>query len=144
MPLHPDAKKIAPKAEYEWDMFVYLSERIKSEYPTADKPTKNFLTEVYLLHARVLYDFLLRPPKDDDVSATHFFDDASEWCTVRSDFCPYLRENMTRVNKKLTHLTYSRLTEDEIWDHDAIRDEISHAWRTFLEMLPEDRREWFA
>ena len=145
MPLHRDAKEIAPKVEYDWDMFVYFSERIKREYLAADKRTKNLLLEGFLLHARILYDFLVKSPcREDDVSATHFFDDASEWCTVRSDFCPYLRENKTRLNKKLAHLTYSRLTEEEEWEDGTIFDEIFRAWHTFLEKLPEDRREWFA
>jgi hypothetical protein len=31
-----------------------------------------------------------------------------------------------------------------VWDFEAIRDEVSHAWHTFLEMLPVERREeWF-
>ncbi len=99
--------------------------------------------EGFLLHARVLHDFLIRRPRQDDVSACHFFDDASHWRTVSSDMCPYMRENMGRLNKKLAHLTYSRQTEDEQWDFYVIRDEVSHAWRTFLDALQYDRRKWF-
>ena len=62
---------------------------------------------------------------------------------VPSDLCPYLEKNKTRINKKLGHLTYSRLTKDEQWDFAAIRDEVSQAWCTFLGKLQDHQRSWF-
>ena len=143
MPVHECAKEIVPKVKYEWQIFSWLVQRIEAEYEAAPQSTKNLLMESLLLHARVLYDFFVRAPKGDDVSACHFFDDASDWCVVSSDLCPYLRANMKRLNKKLAHLTYSRLTEDEQWAFGAIRDEVSHGWRTFLDALQYDQRKWF-
>ena len=148
MPLHKSAKEIAPKVKYEWDMFICVANRItvECEQRTADQFTKNILLEVFLLHARVLHDFLVKPPSEcDDVLAFHFFDDASTWNTVLSsyNFCPYLSKSRKRLNKKLAHLTFSRLTEDKCWKINAIRDEVSYAWHTFSKTLPEDRRVWF-
>ena len=149
MPLHKSAKEIAPKVKYEWDMFICVANHItvECEQRIADQFTKNILLEVFLLHARVLHDFLVKSPrKCDDVHAFHFFDKASDWehVLLSSNFCPYLQKNRERLNKKLTHLTYRRLTENERWDTCTVRDEVSYAWHTFLKTLPEDRREWFA
>ena len=68
-----DPKKIAQKVRYELDMFN-IAYRLLNEPTTSDQFNHNLLLEGFLLHARVLRDFL-RPdhPRDDDVLARHFF-----------------------------------------------------------------------
>ena len=144
MLIHPQAEIIAPKVKYEWDMFRWMASRIQNEYQSSPQENRNLLMEDFLLHARVLRDFFVATPKQDDVSATHFFDDPSLWQQTAKELCSYLRANRVRLNKKLAHLTYSRLTEDEKWDFEAIRKEIFVAWESFLSNLPESAKSWFS
>lgn len=140
--MHPDAKKIAPKVKYEWDMFDWLAQRIANEYKASSQQERNLLTEDFLLHARVLRDFFVRNPKHDDVSARHFFNDESTWTAESSSLCAYLQQNRIRLNKKLAHLTYSRLKLDEQWDFSAIRKEVFDAWHKFCSLLTAPARQW--
>ncbi len=142
-----DIERIAPAVKYEWDMFEWLSHkierRIKREWQNVDKPTRNMLLEDFLLHARILRDFFVGEPRNDDVSARHFFDDHSAWVEEAKELCPYTRENKTRIDKKLAHLTYTRPILDKDWDFLAIRTDIYDAWDKFLSSLPSERRAWF-
>ena len=140
--MHADAEKIAPKLKYEWNMFEWLAQRIAKEYEASSQQKQNLLTEDFLLHARVLRDFFIRNPENDDVSARHFFNDESIWTSESSTLCPYLQQNRIRLNKKLAHLTYSRLKLDEQWDFIVIRNEVSDAWHKFCSLLTYPARPW--
>ncbi len=143
MPLHPKSEQIAQRVKYEFDMFEWLAGKIQGDWETAPQPMKNLLLEGFLLHARILRDFFIADPKQDDVSARHFFDDPSQWRARSSSLCPYLKANTERLNKKLAHLTYSRLTEEEQWDFRAIQAEIALAREAFRSALTESTRQWF-
>ncbi len=140
--MHHDAEKIAHKVKYEWHMFDWLAQRIANEYKVSSQQEQNLLTEDFLLHARVLCDFFVRNPKNDDVSARHFFNHESTWTSESNSLCAYLQQNRIRLNKKLAHLTYSRLKLDEQWDFSTIRNEISDAWSKFCSMLTDPARQW--
>ena len=142
MSLHPKAKDIAPKVQYEWDIFEWISDNIDNEDEDSEQTTQ-LLMEDFLLHAKVLHDFCIAQPKGDSVSANHFFDDSGVWQETAANLCPYLKANRKRLDKKLPHLTYSRLTEDERWDFVAIWEELSQTWQIFLSELPEPRNHWF-
>ena len=138
-----DPKKIAQKVRYELDMFN-IAYRLLNEPTTSDQFNHNLLLEGFLLHARVLRDFLRPdPPRDDDVLARHFFNNPAEWEQKESDLCPYLHDDKARINKKLAHLTYSRLTAAEGWDDATIHREINDAWDQFWSLLPRHKRKWF-
>ena len=138
-----DIERIAPAVKYEWDMFEWLSHKIKREWQIADMPTRNMLLEGFLLHARILRDFFVGEPRGDDVSARHFFDDESAWVDKTKDLCPYTRKKKTRIDKKLAHLTYSRPILGKEWDFGTISKEIYEAWDKFLSFLPDERKVWF-
>ena len=144
--MHQNAQAIAPKVNYEWEMFNFLAKKIESEYKKAPQEEKNLLMEGFLLHVRVLLDFFIGEPKKDDVSARHFYKDESVWTRESPNLCTYLRDpdHRKRVNKKLAHLTYSRLTEKEEWDFPAIRKDIDEAWKKFQSLLDERDRDWFS
>jgi len=108
-----------------------------------ERRMRYLLLEDFLLHARVLCDFLFTKPISDDVSAKDFFDNPNEWEKKEADLCPYFAKNRKRVNKKLAHLTYSRLTEANEWDITSIYSELAKAWQQFLSALPADTQAWF-
>ena len=55
---------------YEWDMFNLAFRKCK-EAENSSQENINFALECFLLHARVLYDFLKNEPIKDDISAQH-------------------------------------------------------------------------
>ena len=143
MAIHNQAQDIVPKVKYEFEMLEWAAKKIKAEFSNADQPTKNMLLEVFLLHARVLRDFFVKSPSDDDVSTQHFFDAPSVWVSKANTLCQTLEKERVRLNKKLAHLTYSRLTEEEEWDFNGIHDELLKAKHEFLDALEPDQRKWF-
>jgi hypothetical protein len=143
MSLQPQAQAITPKIKYELNMLQYCFTRIQNEWAGADDSLRNLLLEDFLLHARVLRDFFVSSPRQDDVSSTHFFNDSTPWSALSASFCPYLKQHKTRLDKYLAHLTYSRLNEDKNWDLNAIYSEIANAWQQFYSLLPPERQAWF-
>ena len=99
--------------------------------------------EGFLLHARILRDFFVGDPQGDDILAQYYFDNPSTWKDAAEPLCPHLKANRVHINKKLAHLTYSRLTEDEDWDVATIAQEVKTAWETFRSTLPQEREKWF-
>jgi len=143
MSIHPQAERIAPKIKYEWNMLQYCHSRISDEWTNADLSKRNLLLEDFLLHARVLRDFFVGRPRQDDASAAHFFENAAVWESIAVNFCAYLRQHKQRLDKYLAHLTYSRLNEDKNWDVNIIYNELVQARQQFYSLLPQVRQEWF-
>lgn len=139
------AKNITPKVAYEFKMMEWISDKIISDVRGADEYTKSMLLEVFLLHARILHDFfILDAKRDDDVSAVHFFDDPSVWVSKRDAICTKLKAEQVRLNKKLAHLTYKRLTEKEEWEIISLCNELRVAKQEFINSLADEQRQWFA
>ena len=82
-------------------------------------------------------------PLQDDVSASHFFDDSSEWDSLATSLCPTLQSERVRINKKLAHLTYLRLSEEDGWNIGPIVSELEEAIALFLARLTPERKTWF-
>jgi hypothetical protein len=111
----------------------------------------NALIECFAVHARALADFLgLRPHRDDDVHASHFFRSAEDWenlwkednkkWTSIEDQIAIIRN---RVNKEVVHITRIRMdvtTNAKEWNPDNVVTLLSHRLRTFAgnaDKLPE-------
>ena len=134
---------IAQKVCYERSMLDWCAQQIRLEkaLPKSDDAKSNLVLEGFLLHARVLRDFLVKKnPKLDDVLAEHFLEEPLPYLGP----LPYLEEHRERLNKLLAHLTYTRREYEKRWDVAKIHTEIDRAWREFLDVLPEKTRQWFA
>jgi hypothetical protein len=106
------------------------------------EPFGSAVLECFLLHARVLAEFLSRDEgRRDDVLAVHFAE--TPW--VPPEKREYLRENEGRIHKSLAHLSYKRIENErhKDWHHHEIYDEISEMWEHFWKALSAERREWF-
>ena len=116
----------------------FIFEVASSGYGPADV---NAILECFLLHTRVLVDFLIKEPKGDDVSAKHYFEDEEEWTQLK---CPE-HLDYQRLNKTLAHLTYKRSEygPHNLWNITQIRREVESIWKSFWDKLPSERREWF-
>ena len=104
------------------------------------------ILESFLLHARVIRDFLWedRKRKPDDVLAIEFFENDEDWKTARPEQGRLLRAERRRLNKALAHLTHARDVNTSDWDICSIKDELDEGWKAFLTALPPERRSWFS
>ena len=144
--MHERAEEAVDTVKYEQNMFVLLTREMKVKTGKAIEFERNVLLECFLLHTRILRDFLTTHEKNrkmDDIIACDFFDNPAEWEEQMSGLCQYSTDNRIRMNKKLQHLTYARLDEEDGWCCPTIRVEIDEAWEAFLLALPDDRRNWF-
>lgn len=94
---------------------------------------ENITLEAFLLHARVLRDFLLGTSFCNDILAIDFFLRGA--CPTFD--LPLLIASRHRLDTRLAHPSYDRETSDEDWDVDAIQAEILVALRCFLKGLDE-------
>lgn len=159
-------KVAASHLGYEWAMRVGGRHADWHKQPAADRQVnlagQHASTEVVLLHARLLFEFLTkdRGHRDkhgrhligardvDNVRAIDLLDPGTgglpgpmeEWESRRKAVCPYLRGEMERLNQRLSHLSYAREVQDEGWDKVRIIREMREALRTWLALLPQERR----
>ena len=147
MAMHAKAKRVAWDVGYE--MWIF-SEAVQAYSPAVRRSERfqhNLLLESVLLHARVIYEFLFTPCKrkyPEDVRAVQFFDDPEQWKPDKSKLCPFLTDNLDRMNRSLQHLSYDRVEyAPNPWDIQTVASEIRAAWDYFLSQLPEDQTQWF-
>lgn len=120
------------------------------------KDLESMFIESCLIHCRAVYYFLFMleindPTKQDDILAKHYFDDPpSHWNeslkTGHSEKqCPKLSGEMTRLNKSLGHLTYTRskYEDNKKWEIGLLSIEILNAFKKFVGELTDDRGGWF-
>lgn len=150
-----DLENAAGHVGYEWAMLLGSRQSDWHKLPAhsdsfKDLANKHARTEVVLLHARLLHDFLFRPPDhSDDVSAVDFLENgaAQEWESDRENlkhkFCPYIQTEFSRLNKRLFHLSYDRAQLDESWKLDTVINELADAFRYFCEKLTAARYKLF-
>ncbi|QDV50881.1 hypothetical protein [Gimesia fumaroli] len=153
-------------ALYDHDVFDDVTEGLKT-YGTSKTLDelgieRNAVLESFLLHSRVLLDFLTGTEKySDDIVASQFVDQPkhSTWERIRKNLLQKYKDKicikMTNgkslglkklLHKRLAHLTTTRiLIPDELkgWDREEIKTFVEECFNDFLEFLPEDRKAWF-
>ena len=109
-------------------------------------------TELILLHARALYDFLFYPtPRDDDVISIDVLgvNNARTWEDNRGNncqkLCPILNQNRDRIHKMLAHLSYDRkkLKEKDGPHPDVIERELIAAFKEFWSLMEPNYQNLF-
>jgi len=151
--MHEQAEAVAPQVAYEWWMLCethQLHNRFALDSSTETE--RKMSLECFLLHARNLYHFLTRRRRDlkrfeaTDVLAEDFFDVPLEWTPATNLTFLGDKENMERLNRSLSHISYDRVDYERSkrWVLlNRIRHELAEAWNSFLDRLPEARRKWF-
>jgi len=131
------------EAEKSWAS----TESVRSEHPVRH----NMAIESFLLHFRNLRDFLY-PSKHawtkefyfDDVIANDF---SCDWLGVEDDWKECSVAERDRINKKLSHLSYSRpelhKKAPEGWPISEMSRSIQRSFAQFIANLPAARKEWF-
>jgi hypothetical protein len=110
-----DLVKIQQHLDYEVEMLsstaIMLRDypRVNSENPEQQCAHYGLL-EAFLIHARVLIDFLYRHSSrcDEDVFAHHFVQNPDQWISGHPKPPADLEEVKKQVGKRVAHLSYAR------------------------------------
>lgn len=140
--INENAREIVPDILYELKMLRYTFEKLMGD--DAQEQESNCYLESFLIHARNLLDFFVRPSsaRKDDVIARHFFEPESRWEMHESNICRNLQKKRITIHKTLAHISYSRTTEAE-WDIHVIFAELEEAVQIFKKHLGADPKSWF-
>lgn len=113
-----------------------------SQYNPNEEMLKNAMIESSLIHARNLMDFFCGgETHKDDIRACHFVK-ATVWQPPKLKYLCQMKE---KINKHLSHLTYSRTSEKVHWNLRRIETEIEEANKRFLAALQEaEADQWQA
>jgi len=99
----------------------------------------NALVESFLIHARILIEFLYKnKPYKDTVRASQYFTSDSPWKSIRPQKTDLLKETEEDAHKYLAHLTYTRLQRKRKWPCIKIANDIQAVLKVFRENLPDD------
>lgn len=121
---------------YEVDMFLYTFAVLTRNL---DKLLANMVLESYLVHARNLIDFFYPgTPYEDDIVANDYFDPPEAWTRSLDGAPQFLRTAKNRINKRLSHLAYKRLSITKNHQVGKIFDELRGALNAFLETVSHD------
>jgi hypothetical protein len=103
----------------------------------------NALVESFVLHVRVLIEFLYSgTPRSDDGIAADLVRDQAEWLKARGNLTPLLKEVKRRADKEIAHMTLARLGLHEAardWGIRKVHAEISTPLALFIEQVPVER-----
>ena len=99
----------------------------------------NALLESFLIHARILIEFLYKnKPYKDTVRASQYFTSDSPWKSIRPQKTELLEKTEKDAHKHLAHLTYTRLQGKRGWPYIKIANDIKAVLQVFYENLPDD------
>ncbi len=99
----------------------------------------NALLESFLIHARILIEFLYKnKPYKDTVRASQYFTSDSPWKSIRPKKTELLEKTEKDAHKQLAHLTYTRLQGKREWPYIEIANDIKAVLQVFHENLSDD------
>jgi hypothetical protein len=134
----PVQKRDAPRNYfYELSMFRHMliaCVNLARQHSQSSEIFKNATLESLLVHVRNLFDFFYGGETDkDDMRAFHFVKGGMLWQAPKA---AYLEKMRPKINKHLSHLTYSRVLMTPSWNLMQMAAEIEEANKKFLEALP--------
>ena len=124
---------------YEISMFTRLMNLLASDKYKDKKVIFNALVESYLIHTRLLIDFLYNDKSfyDDDIFAIHFYSTPTEWKEGIGNKSEYLNNLKKQIDKRVAHLTNIRNVNKK-WDYKRIRDEIIPVFDKFIKSISQN------
>ena len=144
--LSPDQqeKLITKHLTYEVRMLLVSARLLTQE--TAPRDEHRVALEAFLLHARLLHEFLATGrKKTDDLRAHHY---APDWPDVAPSIAPELEEDGTyeALHKWLAHLTTRRLDVKvgRSWPVRELGDDLARRLAAWVKAVPDYRRPWLA
>ena len=144
-PAEPSIVEKLQKASVHLGYEIWMLESTAQALAT-EQIRHNALLEAFVIHARVLMDFMYDDkPWPDDVVAAKFFDAPEQWTGVRKRLTE-LSEELQKVNgragKEVAHLTFARqeiAAEMKIWQYGKIAAELSALFGDFIKQVPKNK-----
>ncbi len=137
-------KRIARHVMYEISM---MRATAIAAVGARDQFSKNVLIDDFLLHLRSVRDFFYADkPRKDDVIAEDFFSDPNRCQSARPPLSPIVRNNKTRIDRALAHLSYTRLKykgRSKGWNIGGMVRGMERTIDSFIRALPPRRANWF-
>lgn len=126
-----ELRKLGEHLNYEMDMLVRTSVLATQE---VDEHRRYAFLEAFLVHYRVLAEFLsAKPKKEDDVTAKDFF---PAWKS------PVKFSDWDDINKSLAHLTTRRIHRTKKWPVQAMTLRMLQVLQEFENALPAAMKKW--
>jgi hypothetical protein len=130
---------------YERSMLHSTARALVSGHP--DPVIHNALVESFVIHARLLIEFLYYDKKKSDDIRPEDWLDQKEWKEIREEWkktCgeqvnSLLRKTYECANKYLAHLTTTRLDQKKSWDCPAILEGIEALLTKFLQQVEQTK-----
>ena len=127
--------------EYEIMMLKYVAHILAIENRGKDV-IYNALLESFLIHARILIDFLYRDdPYKNTVRAAQYFTCDNPWESIRPMETEMITEARQDAHKHLDNLTYNHLHIKIHWPYEEIANEVEAVLQVFIENLPTNYRK---
>lgn len=142
-----ELREASEHLHYEMWMLTCLAHGIGSGI-AGQGPIAKALLESFVIHVRVLMDFLYNDkPQIDDVIAEDYFPSPDDWLKVRPKLTEMLKLSKKRAGKEVADLTYARLDvtpETKPWPFVQIANEISSVIKIFLRYVPKSKlgKQW--
>jgi hypothetical protein len=138
-------RAVSEHLQYEYWMFYSLAARIAAG-GEGDRVVRNAMLESFVIHTRVLIEFLYSDTAWHDTAvAADFFAEPADWLAVRPTMSETLEDARRRVGKDAVHLTYTRLAQTPVtkrWPVAEIADEIGRAMTAFRHNVPAGTLSW--
>jgi len=136
-----EIQKASNHLYYEIWMFQTLAQSMASGI-AGTGPLNNALLESFTIHVRALIGFFYsEKPRDDDIIAEDFFNNQTDWHSIRPLKTKTLENAKKRADKEVAHLTYNRLDvtpEQKPWEFLEIFDELQVLIKVFLDNVDQD------
>jgi hypothetical protein len=98
----------------------------------------NALLESFLIHARILIEFLYREePYKNTVIASQYFTPKDHWKSICPKKTELLKNTRQDAHEQLAHLTYTRLKKKTRWHYMKIVEDIEAAMNIFRKNLSQ-------
>lgn len=123
---------------YEASMLISSARGLACDI-TGMSTIHNALVESFLIHVRLLIEFLYKDKRyKDNVMAADFFSPPEKWRAIRPVKSKLLDETVEGAHKLLAHLSYTRLQVKKTWPCMEIAKEIETVLNVFLQNVSKD------
>lgn len=146
----PTPKELVDASEhirYEFEMLLSTAIELFDLSTPRIQYEINKNNESFIAHTRNMIDFLYIDSSDKrirstDIVAFYYTKDLAQWIAKRGDMPDLLNKAKYRADKELAHITTERkagISEDKIWDKEAITDKLFTDFKLFLSLADEDK-----
>ena len=146
-------EKALDRLGYEWNIFHETSEYLQKNRDKRDM-LSNAVLESFLIHARLIHEFLIKANWKDNLKADELVDDVDLWKQTKPSLFPNLGRTQEigklqykngwydLIHKYLAHLSRARISFKPKWPVTDIYSECKDALGKFIICLGDKKRSY--